>query len=479
MAHPLPRLVEPGSFEPDRHFYPRVLNAQIHPVARTFMSMGVDRLVRRYCHLNPQVDAGRLTTLLRSEARWFRWAGADLMFVTDAEGRRQMVVIETNSCPSGQKSMPLLDEDQEQGGYRRLLDRSFRALLKAKRPPEGPLAVIYDKNEMEASGYAATMADLTQREVWLAPFYDNDPDPTVRFTDGVLQIRAPGAGWTNVRGAFRYVTQRPWNRIPLHTKTAILNPVVACLAGGRNKMVASKAYDMYNGGLAGSGLQIRTPETIWDVSQAEVPLWVARLGGHAVVKVPYSNAGQGVFTITGAAELDAFMEQEFPYDQFIVQSLIGNYRWSSTGQAGRLFHVGTVPDRKLRTFVSDLRVMVGNHGNGFFPLAVYARRARAPLPETLAPGTDSWNVLGTNLSVKDSSGTWSTQTERLLLMDRKDMNHMGLSVDALIEAYVQTVLSALAIDQMSASLMSSKGRFRTRLFKSLNDDQALLDELTM
>ena len=32
-------LVPPGSFEAERHFYPRVLNAQIHPLVRFFLSL--------------------------------------------------------------------------------------------------------------------------------------------------------------------------------------------------------------------------------------------------------------------------------------------------------------------------------------------------------------------------------------------------------------------------------------------------------
>ena len=41
--------------------------------------------------------------------------------------------------------------------------------------------------------------------------------------------------WSPVRAALRYVTQKPWNRIPALTKTFMYNPVLACLAGGRNK----------------------------------------------------------------------------------------------------------------------------------------------------------------------------------------------------------------------------------------------------
>ena len=34
------------------------------------------------------------------------------------------------------------------------------------------------------------------------------------------------------------------------------------------------------------GLIISTPETIWDVSKDEIPLWVQKLGGQAVIKIP-------------------------------------------------------------------------------------------------------------------------------------------------------------------------------------------------
>lgn len=472
-----PRRVEPGSFEPARHFYPRVLNAQIHSMVRFFLSLSPDRIVRRYCHLRPTVRADALAALLQYQPRWFRWAGCDLMHVTDESGRRQMVVIETNSCPSGQKSMPLYEELEEQGGYRAVLERTFRPLVRGRRMPEGDLAVLFDKNEMEASGYAAAMAGLFDEPVHLVPFHEDDPDPPARFDDGVLHVRTEGGGWRPVRCAFRYVTQRPWNRIPLQTRTVILNPVLACLAGGRNKMVAAKAYDLYNAELAPAGLAIRTPETIWDVSWHEIPLWVRRLGGHAVVKVPYGNAGQGIYTITGPEELEAFCATEQRYDRFIVQALIGNHAWSSFTGARRLFHVGTIPDRNGDSYVCDLRVMISAGPEGFRPLAIYARRARRPLAEDPPAGTSSWEMLGTNLSVRLPDGGWTTDTGRLLLVDRKDFNTLGIGLDDLIEAYVQTVLATIAIDRMASALTGAKGRLRMKLFRSLDDDPALLGEL--
>ncbi len=470
--------VSPGSFEPDRHFYPRVLNAQIHPLVRFFMSLDNARIARRYCHLNPSVDHTALTALLAEQPRHLLWAGCDLMHVTDTRGQRQMVVIETNSCPSGQKSMPLFEELQEQGGYRSLVRNAFTALVAGRRLPPGDLAVIYDKNPMEAGGYAAALADETDERVWLAEWHHDDPDPPCRFVDGILELRDAAGGWHPIRAALRYVTQRPWSRLPLHSRTAVLNPSVVCLAGGRNKMVAAKAYEAFDNQHEGDGLTIRTPHTIRDVARAEIPFWINSLGGKAVVKVPYSNAGQGVYTITCKAELDAFMAIEQRYDQFIVQSLIGHPAWSSRTRRGRLFHVGTMPDKRDRLFVADLRVMICAGPEGFHPLAVYARRAREPLSADLTSAS-SWDMLGTNLSVKNTDGTWDTETNRLLLMDRKDFNRLGVGLDDLIEAYIQTVMATVAIDRMSAQLYNTKGRFRMRLFKALNDDTALLDEICL
>lgn len=168
-----------------------------------------------------------------------------------------------------------------------------------------------------------------------------------------------------------------------------------------------------------------------------------------------------MYTITNKEELEAFMVEPHHYDKFIVQSLVGNASWSSMTRSGKFFHVGTIPNRKNHTFVSDLRMMVvGNsRGEGFKPVAIYARRARKPLLKNLSddPSVSSWEMLGTNLSVKMDGGAipqWTTEAQRLLLMDRKDFNSLGIGIDDLIDAYVQTVLSVIAIDRMCQRLMN-------------------------
>ncbi|CAG8694798.1 11669_t:CDS:2, partial [Ambispora leptoticha] len=448
-------IVNKGEFESERHFYPRVLNATIHPLVASFLQLGNERIIARYTHLNPQIKVQKLVECLSYQPKHFRWAGSDLFNVTTASGQRQMIIVETNSCPSGQKSMPLLSETEEFGGYRVVLESAFQETLEKADPSLGDLAVICDKNYMEASGYAAVLAEISREKVWYVEYHINDDDPPVKWVDRVLYIRDANGEWHSIRACFRYVTQKPWSRIPLNTRTLVMNQIISCLAGGRNKMLAARAYEFYNAELSDSGLAVRMPETINNVTKSEIPLWLHSMGGHAVLKEPYSNAGQGVYTITTPQELQHFLDQDHHYDKFIVQSLVGNASWSSMTRAGRFYHVGTIPNRRNHTYVTDLRMMVTANKDGFRPVCLYSRRARKPLLGNLQddPSRTSWEMLGTNLSVKGPDGRWSSEPERLLLMDRKDFNQLGLGVDDLIDAYVQTCLSVIAIDKMCMRLM--------------------------
>jgi hypothetical protein len=468
-------IIQPDSFEQEDHFYPKALNSQLHAMVSHFLNLDHERITERYSHLNPQVDTKALKDILKYQAKHFFWGGADLFYVTTEQGNRKMVVLETNSCPSGQKSMPPRTDADEYRGYRYLIENSFIPLLKKKRLPKGALAVIYDKNYMEVSGYAATIAELTGENVYLIPHFDNE-EQYIRFESGVMILSIDNED-IPIRAAYRYVTQKPWNRIPVTSKTLIYNSTLVCLAGGRNKLLANKAYEIYNTELRNSGLEISMPETIKDVSKLEIPLWVKKFGGKAVIKDPYSNAGQGVYTITSEEELDDFLAGEYSYDQFIVQSLIGHYNWSSQSEQGKYFHIGTIPNKKGHIYIADLRVMVYSSPKGFYPCAIYARRARAPMKESLT--TSSWEVLGTNLSVKKGENQWDSDTSRLMLMDRKDFNSLGIGIDDLIEAYIQTVLTIISIDKMSQTLLNKKGQFKAKLFKSLDSDESLFKEITL
>lgn len=470
------KVIQPDGFVLEKHYYNKVINAQPHQLVKFFFNMSPERIIERYCHLHPTADKSYLKEILAYRPSHLQWSGTDLFHVTTENGSKRMVVVETNSSPSGQKSMPLLEEHDELGSYKRLIKSSFLPFVEKRRSINGCYAVVYDKNEMEASGYAHAMASILKKQVYLVTYYENDPDPSVRFVDEIMEIRINEDEWIPVKAAIRYVTQKPWNRIPVRTKTLLYNPIIGCLAGGRNKRMASKAYDMYNAQVKNHGLSIMAPETINDVKRNEVPLWVERFGGHAVIKNPYSNAGQGVFIVTCQKELDDFMAAEHPYEDFIVQSLIGNYQWSSESNGDKYYHVGMIPNRKQEIYVADLRFMIAATKEGYRPMAMYARRAEKPLKDTLDDIEDSWAMLGTNLSVKTQEG-WDSETLRLKLMDQRDFNALGIGLDGLIEGYIQSVLATIAIDQMAIRLIGSKKQLKRQLIASINGDPILMSEI--
>jgi hypothetical protein len=116
------REVHQGEFEPENHYYQKTMNAQVSSIVHHFMNLGNERIISRYMHLNPNANREALRELLNYKPMFFKWSGADLFNVTTSHGVRKMVLIETNSCPSGQKSMPVLAEHNEYGGYRDLME---------------------------------------------------------------------------------------------------------------------------------------------------------------------------------------------------------------------------------------------------------------------------------------------------------------------------------------------------------------------
>ena len=418
-----------------------------------------------------------------------------------------MVILETNSCPSGQKSMPSVNgEIGWGGGYATLMTRFLELATDRDRagllPSPGGLAIIYDKNLVEVSGYAKQLANVSNESIFLVELYNDDPCPCARWDEhGVLSVRTADGAWHQIRAAFRYVTQQPWTRIPVNSRTFIFNSTLSCLAGGRNKLVGHKAYEALNETeLAGSALAVRTPRTVCDVRHEDIPAVVLSMGHRACIKIPYSNAGQGVFTVHSKLELDDFMldTAAVAYEKFIIQELIDS--------------AGTVPTGPRNwKFVWDLRVMVAASPQGYKPLVMYARKAVAPLisnkgdadqrgdadaddldairtdtetdsTTSTCRGADSRSMYLTNLSEKLGENQWTTDTERLVVLDEDDFGCLGLDLDGLVDGYIQAVLATVAIDKMAGRLWTAPtatttGRFDRAAFRSLSEDAGLLSEI--
>lgn len=146
------------------------------------------------------------------------------------------------------------------------------------------------------------------------------------------------------------------------------------------------------------------------------------------------------------------------------------------------YHVGTEPDEQENSFVFDLRMTVTANKNGFLPVSINFRKARKPLDPSADLDTmeSSWDVLGTNLSIKLDKHAWDTDTERLLVLDDDPLGfgRLKLNLDDLIDAYIQTVYSVIAIDKLCCKLYDEHQTFDFDMFQRLNPDYSLLNEIT-
>ncbi|KAF0533042.1 hypothetical protein F8M41_010741 [Gigaspora margarita] len=464
--------VHPGDFDPELCFLPKILNATIHPLVASFFNLGNDRIITRYKNLNPQVDVNVLRNYLEYNPKFFKWAASDCFNVIDSNGNRQMIIIESGSSPVGQLAMPLLNiNNKRQNGYTFVIQTAFKQALKHTDPSLGELAILYDETgyKIEAAGYAAAISEETNENVWVVNLQnDAEYEQPIKWENQIMYIKDQDGVWHPIRACFNYI-DKPWCRFSLKSKTVVFNHTISCLAGGHNKIMASKSFELFNNELSGSGLAIRFPETICNVNKSDVYSYVEKVGGRVVIKAPY-DCGE---------ELKKFLDADQPYEKFIVQSLVENRLWSEKLHPGKFYHIGTMPDDHNQIFVNDLRMMVSTDETGFHPVVILSRRAQNPLP-TYLPNNSNWNswkIFGTNISIESDSKE-ALEYERLITTDQKEFDIAGFSIDDLIDAYVQTVLSVIAIDKMCQKLLDNN-EFNYELYHSLNPDNVLLGELLL
>lgn len=464
------KIIEPGRFVARRHFFAGALQTIPDQRVATLFASSTMELADACCALFPGIDIRDLLRILQYRPRFFKWAGSDLFLIRNHRGERDVMLLETNSCPSGQKYVSGQMTQLHETGYGFLVENVF--VPEIAKEPNGILAVLYDKNGIEASGYATAMANRLQEPVYLVALQHPDADRFLRHGKDSLEI-ATASGWQPARGTWRYVTNRPWSRLPLRGGPPMINPVIACIAGGRNKAAAAFAYDQFNRKHSPYGLKINTPNTIVNVAQNQVPVHIATFGGRAVVKIPYSNAGQGIFPITNEAELSDFSAMKLPYERLIVQELIGANGWAN-GAA----QIGTTQDAKGDVYSADLRLMVGATAGGYRPVAAYGRRARLPLPKNLRNDGSSNDFLVTNLSYWDD-GHWKSDKNRVLVLDAANMAYIGWQWPELVKGYIQTCFAMIAIDELACQLMALPDQEMLNALSEISEDPTFLNEIAL
>jgi len=449
------QLVSPGEYDPANSSYPVIRTSRVHRIVEDLFALDHAGLIANYCARHPVSSRSALLRLLEWRCSNLVWAGCDFFPLRLKEGEPGVLLLETNSCPAGQKSMPAVGNEIGPGGYRRIYDELFAGI-----PADGPLAVLFDKNEQEARGYAATFATESGRDAVLVPVLQSGYASTIRFVNGVLEI-GTASGWMRAAGALRYVTDQPWLRLPLSTSTPILNPVIACLAGGRNKHLANLAYERFNERWKGRGFSINAPSTVGDLARDDVAAAVAAFGGQAVIKTPYGHAGDGIFPVVREEGLAQWrLANESGSGRYVVQRLIGEEHRCNAG-AGDADQV-----------VFDFRMMLSNGSRGFRLISTFGRKAKQRFSFPLRQESVRDQLI-TNISFRDQSGQWQTDPQRVVPFNEENFGRLGLTLDDLIDAFLQSAMAMVAIDELSKELSDSEGKLDLPAFHSLNGDREL------
>ncbi|MDP3919082.1 MAG: hypothetical protein Q8Q35_04240 [Nanoarchaeota archaeon] len=458
-------LFKPSFIDPHTLGHELTNNKYLDPTVIQFLKLSPEEIAQTYIKTHLETSYDEVMNLLTTPVNHMRWSGSDLLNVQDEYGIRKKVVLETNSCPSGALDFPTRVYDiTGKTTYEKIL----RATLIPQIKEQGDLAVIWDKNRRGTRAYAKTLASLTDRNVHWISLLDSED---YRIEDQEkLKIKGK-----DIAGGFRYVTQRPWERISVDMSTPLINPIIGCLAGGRNKLLAGTAYNLFNKENTGT-LKINTPYTTQDLDRSEILDLIASWNFIGVIKDPYSNAGQGVYTITNEQELEEFANITQDNQRFILQQLIGNEHVTSNGSIRKLRHVGSAPI-KGNNYAIDVRMMVVNSENGYSPVALYGRRARAPLDSLVGENISSWDILGTNLSVKLGKDKWRYDEEdRQIVATPEEFPKLGIVLEDLVDIYIQASLSNLAINNIADKLMAN-GKFNRKLFSEINKDPTITNSI--
>ena len=62
-------------FKKENHFYPKVVNAKMHPMVASFFKLSNESIITRYKQMNPDVNVEALRKLLAYTPKYFKWAG--------------------------------------------------------------------------------------------------------------------------------------------------------------------------------------------------------------------------------------------------------------------------------------------------------------------------------------------------------------------------------------------------------------------
>lgn len=135
-------------------------------------------------------------------------------------------------------------------------------------------------------------------------------------------------------------------------------------------------------------------------------------------------------------------------------------------------------------YAYTVRIIACDSPTGFKTIAICCARAPAPFAkngETAEIASDA--LLNKIKTVHEDDayvsniGTNPDSEQRSFYVDDAGMKGMGIGMDDVVDGFMQTVYSTLAIDNMCKKLTMEDGELNMQLLKELNPDPQLLAEV--
>jgi hypothetical protein len=425
---------------------PRAYGRRLASEVRDLLHCSPDALVAAYLNVNQQADASALRKLIAEGASDFRMSGVDLMPMRHADGRIHFCVLEINSAPGFAYCTPGVD------AWNYAYKPCIAALLDAipKHEWQAVALLTESKIAVETSGFTLCLQATTGHPHWLIVPPELERAERQRCESGTLLI----VDGRPLRGGLRYLHLKPWRWLPPDAQGHFLNGTAIDLRGGRNKVAAQRAFDTFNSEWISHGIKIIMPKSYVVENSDDLERVISILDGWAVSKIPDGNSGIGIEFFNPAEA----RYQNWPPFPFLIQEMLMP---PALATAGAPALVGAAIGRERYAF--DLRVVIVSTREGYHPLALYGRRARAPLATVSRRGSDFRAaldaVLKVNISVPNADGGFHLEMDRLLLADDEGWHAMGLSSTAALEAITQAILATSAVDRY--------GRFDHHLDKDI------------
>lgn len=399
---------------------------------RALLAASPADLAASYCRRRPATSRTALEYVLSKGSGRFALAGADIMVVQE-NGFRRPLVIEVNAAPGFAYCTPGLDAWE--AAYRRTADLVVGRVAEADY---GGLALLTEsKIPVETVGFQAA---LTERAGTVVPVLGPDALRSAQQLpeDGAVRVLVGDQALT---GGLRYLHRRPWELLPPNAAGSFVNGTDVDLNGGRDKAAAHLAISAFNARNAANGIVVDTPHTEVVRDEAALQEAMGQLEpSWAVLKTRHGNSGDGVYFVPPERDYQPCIG--FP---FVVQETLLPRPLSRSPRALLpLTHNG-------KSYVYDLRVVVGSFPTGLAPLMVYARRATASTDDVSGTShsrsVDLGAILKVNIAVGDTTQGAVLEEERLVLPDTEGWESLGLTEDDYVDAIVQSMLATVAVAQ--------------------------------